>query len=679
MLRRSFPRCHRSPSLVLCGGPSSIVPLLNDADGRGSALRQGLKTTRRRDGARCSASNKRHFQPSSLWSKTSRGLERQAHRQLKYGEFPAVACGSPAPSTLAWADVPNAERVSNAAFDFAPEIRRSSGLSSASRGRPGHYRSPFATARHQQHKIIISQRHYSSQPDASNSSKDAPPPLHLAHRMAEAAATSFASIVVLAVGFAIAGYAYHKSYKAIVLKKMANAFEPGDPVLELAAMGKGMPYPLIHGHHPDGSEVGSHHWVARPEQERVDAIVSGRISGHYHLLIGEKGTGKTSMLLEGMRKIDGEGIAMLDCHADLELFRIRLGKALDYEYHEDYIGGYFNERGPRDTTALLDIERALNKLEKVAMNRRKTKPGRPLVLIINQMHLLRDDEDGKDLLELLQQRAEQWAAANLVTMVFNSDDYWVYERFKQLATRMEVLAVQDLPKAQATDALKKYRRRYHAQEIDDATADSIYGQVGGRLTFLHRVAKSKNMLETCRKLIQIEKTWFLNQCWILGSTMDDDVMDQQKWAAAAMVLALALVDKESEMERTYDPVKGHMLPSFPVHEAQEIMTRADFVRDFDRRNLFAITSNADVRASSVPMHIAFKEICSQPGFREHLEATNKRIADIESLGRTRELQAKDLFLGGKYEITQNKGMTVVELKGIQPDGSPDDPDDAASS
>lgn len=74
--------------------------------------------------------------------------------------------------------------------------------------------------------------------------------------------------------------------------------------------------------------------------------------------------------------------------------------------------------------------------------------------------------------------------------------------------------------------------RYHAQEIDDATADSIYGQVGGRLTFLHRVAKSKNMLETCRKLIQIEKTWFLNQCWILGSTMDDDVMDQQKWAVS---------------------------------------------------------------------------------------------------------------------------------------------------
>lgn len=44
-------------------------------------------------------------------------------------------------------------------------------------------------------------------------------------------------------------------------------------------------------------------------------------------------------------------------------------------------------------------------------------------LIINQMHLIRDDDDSKDVIELQQQRAEQWAAPNLVTMVFNSDDY----------------------------------------------------------------------------------------------------------------------------------------------------------------------------------------------------------------------------------------------------------------
>lgn len=71
----------------------------------------------------------------------------------------------------------------------------------------------------------------------------------------------------------------------------------------------------------------------------------------------------------------------------------------------------------------MDIERALNKLEKVALVRRK-ETGRPLVMIINGMHMIRDDDAGKDLLELLQQRAEAWAASGLVTMVFNSDDYW---------------------------------------------------------------------------------------------------------------------------------------------------------------------------------------------------------------------------------------------------------------
>lgn len=126
-----------------------------------------------------------------------------------------------------------------------------------------------------------------------------------------------------------------------------------------------------------------------------------------------------------------------------------------------------------------------------------------------------------------------------------------------------------------------------------------------------------------------------------------------------MVLAQALVAKEADMEKTYDPVIGHVLPSFPFHKAQELMTRADFIRPLDSLNLFTITSQAEVRASSVPMHNAFREICSQPGFDQFLEDTIQRIADIESLGRTRELVAKDLVLGGHYEIeTGRKGITV---------------------
>ena len=93
-------------------------------------------------------------------------------------------------------------------------------------------------------------------------------------------------------------------------------------------------------------------------------IVASVERGRYYLLIGEKGTGKSSMLLEAMHKVDGEGVSMFEAHADLEVFRVHLGKALDYEYHEDYIGALFSIEGQRDTTPLLDIERAFNKLER---------------------------------------------------------------------------------------------------------------------------------------------------------------------------------------------------------------------------------------------------------------------------------------------------------------------------
>lgn len=370
---------------------------------------------------------------------------------------------------------------------------------------------------------IIENASQAGKSESSNTKADEP---SLFTKMYESAATTFASILVLAGGFAGAGYIYHKTYKMIVLKKMTRAFEPGDPVLELAAIGKDVP--TAKGSHEPPNEE---HWVLRPEQEHVDRIIMGEEVGHYYLLMGEKGTGKSSMLIEAMRKTDGDGVAMFEAHADPEIVRIRLGKALDYEFHEDYIGGYFSEKGPRDMGALLDIERALNKLEKVAM-KLFAKRRKPLVVIVNQMHLLRNDDEGRVLIELLQQRAEQWAAANLVTMVFNTDAYWIYERLKLLSTRMEVLPVTDLPRLQAIKALQSYRFRYFGEHLSQSELDAVYDRVGGRLSFLNRVAKSRDMVATCDRIKDIEKKWFLNQCWIMGTEMDDDVMDQQKWAVS---------------------------------------------------------------------------------------------------------------------------------------------------
>ena len=239
-------------------------------------------------------------------------------------------------------------------------------------------------------------------------------------------------------------------------------------------------------------------------------------------------------------------------------------------------------------------------------------------------------------------------------------DYWVYERLKNYSTRMKVHPVRDLAKGAAIEALRNYRKRYRGEEISQGELDEIYDKVGGRLTYLSRVARSRDMLDTANAICRAEKTWFLNKCWILGEEMDDDVMDQQKYASAAMVLAKALVDKEKDMESVYDPKTGHILPSIALHEARQIMTRADFIQLYDHDNLFAIDADAMVRADSVPMQNAFREICSQEGFDEHLEATLDRISAIESLGRTRELTIKDLWDGGQYTVTTKDRKGYVE-------------------
>ena len=524
-------------------------------------------------------------------------------------------------------------------------------------------------------------------------------------KMFESAATTIVSLTVLG----LVGYGYHRYYKYLVLQKMENAFKPGDPMLELAAQpANRTPTTIL--------VEDETHWIRRTEQAKIDRILNGTDRGHYHLLIGEKGTGKSSMLLDAMQKVNGEGISMFEAHADLEIFRIRLGKALDYEFHEDYIGSLFSIRGPRDTTALLDIERAFNKLEKIALKRRKT-VGRPLVLIINSTHLLRDDEDGQDLLELVQQRAEQWAASNLVTVVLNSDDYWVYERLKHYATRMEVLyvslelyptscaplrelhntlrsrgggrfelyhrpvlwlttstkqrnadsnlsnrSVLDLPKDQAIAALATYRENYKKEKPPLKVLEKIYDRIGGRLSYLNRIARSPDMICAADKVCEVEKTWFLNKCWILGEEMDDDVMDQQKYASAAMVLAKALVDQEREVGAKLHPEDCYLLPQIPLHKARQIMTRADFIKSYDHINIFTIDAQAMVRADSVPMMNAFREICNEEGFEEHLQATLDRISAIESLGRTREIVAKDLVGGAAYKIKgrpdREDGITV---------------------
>tara|TARA_R110002003_G_scaffold143_3_gene13225 strand:+ start:2882 stop:3343 length:462 start_codon:yes stop_codon:yes gene_type:complete len=143
-----------------------------------------------------------------------------------------------------------------------------------------------------------------------------------------------------------------------------------------------------------------------------------------------------------------------------------------------------------------------------------------------------------------------------------------------------------------------------------------------------------------------------------------------------MVLASALYKSYINMDQTYDPQEGHILPQIPLHRARFIMTRSDFIRQHHDLSIFSIDSHAMVRADSVPMQRAFNEICSEPGFEEFLEATLDRIGDIESLGRTKELTFKDLWEGGKYKITtrDRKGEVQGEVEMEAVGGKKDDED-----
>lgn len=420
--------------------------------------------------------------------------------------------------------------------------------------------------------------------------------------------------------------------------------------------------------------------VDREKQELLNNVMTGQVSGRYYLLTGEKGTGKTSMILEAMRKAQGANCTMFDAHADPEIFRIRLGKALDFEFYEDYIGAMFSLRGLVIRSLYYTLKERL--IQEVALNMKKT-TNNPLVLIINNVHLIRDNEEGQNLIELLQQKAETLSGSRLVTMIFNSDDNWVYERLRKLGTRLEVIQIKDLSRKESIEVIQRSRRQFFNEEVSKKKANKIYNLVGGRPLHLTEVTSQKE--EACHKLIDRERTWFLNQCGLLGENMDDDVMESGKFSYSAMLLMRALVKldnrspEQTEIHSTPDETieddqsldfqpereerldhnahhcskkhhpEDHILLELPLWIARKVMTRPDYIQTYDNLNIFTIdATNSIVRADSVPMMQAFREIASMPGFDDLLDETMDRVSAIESLGRTRELVAKDLVLKGVY-------------------------------
>ncbi|KAG8891137.1 hypothetical protein FRB99_003841, partial [Tulasnella sp. 403] len=382
--------------------------------------------------------------------------------------------------------------------------------------------------------------------------------------------------------------------------------------------------------------------VNRAEQDTVDKIICGSKKGQYILLMGSKGVGKTTMILNAMKKIKADGVAICEAHEDLEVFRLRLGKALNYEYNEDSQTGLFQRRDPREGGPRLDIERALNKLEKVAL-RMAEKRDRPLVLVFNNIQLFANNEESRQLLLQLQQKAESWAESHLITVVFSTDDFWPYPVLRKIANRMHVISVADLTMADSLAALRKLREQFHQMPQDDSVLQEILQVCGGRLSYLNHLAHRKDIAKAAQRLLNTEKGWLLSEVGLIPDC-DDDVMDEQKVCASTWLLLREFVKQHKEKEKARQTaiaagleVGDPEMPAIPYYECRQIMTRADFIERLDQLNIIAVDIDHMVRPDSMVLLRAATEVVEEEGFDELLEGVRSRIDDIESLHRTREL------------------------------------------
>lgn len=479
---------------------------------------------------------------------------------------------------------------------------------------------------------------------------------------------------------------YQTYYKAHVVSKMEAAFAPGyDPVLALVENSTEMAYVEI--------------TPPRPEQDLIDRIVQGKEAGRYFLILGSKGAGKQTMLIQAISRAKAEGVAFFEAHSDCEVVVDKFSESINYNMNRDYLGNLLGLSDLSGMSVFQSLERAMHKLEK-ALIRYSQHKGRPAIIIMNAAHLLPQDDDGKKILQLFQQRAEKWASSGVCTFVFTSNDYWIYDVLRKNSNRMDTLSVKDLSRAQSIDVLRKCRAHYFGlerakEEDSQGVFAKAYETLGGRVALLNTMARRNNILKATEQLVEDDLQWLLSKTGIIEDH-DDDVMDEQKWSTCSWLLFVELAKRHADLEggenihdssdslaeqegidldnddgdvesiasssgahSLVDPsmdqekdIRGEDVPNphLTWGEARQVMTRPDFLTQLDQMNIIQVNRHHEIRADSMPLLRAFRKIAQEPGYEDKLERVMDRVSAIESLGRTRELVWKEQGEKGKFLI-----------------------------
>ena len=93
----------------------------------------------------------------------------------------------------------------------------------------------------------------------------------------------------------------------------------------------------------------------------------------------------------------------------------------------------------------------------------------------------------------------------------------------------EVLTVYDLTPEEALGACRRMRHHVSLPVPVEDTLTQAVSLLGGRLSYLNRVSRARDMTELARQMLAVEKGWLLGRIGLIQDC-DDDVMDEVRFA-----------------------------------------------------------------------------------------------------------------------------------------------------
>lgn len=87
------------------------------------------------------------------------------------------------------------------------------------------------------------------------------------------------------------------------------------------------------------------------------------------------------------------------------------------------------------------------------------------------------------------------------------------------------MTVYDLSPEEARDACKRMRYSRSLPLPSQETLTQATSLLGGRLAYLNRISRSRDILEMARNMLAVEKGWLLSRIGLIDDC-DDDVMDE---------------------------------------------------------------------------------------------------------------------------------------------------------